>query len=388
MAKGGNGGGGKPGGGPDGGTQVQWRGSRGDDTISIVDDDVPTGRNVFTISQFLSGSFDARQGSDTLDFSPLTSDGIYLRLSPTSTFSAAQGYPGFLHDYRTAQAGAFVSGSIANFENIVGTQGDDAIIGYFGDIVIVDGGAGDDLLNISGFFGTVVIGGDGADHIMGNGAIAVGGTWDRSFGPQSGDGETDLFIGYATILDFELPDGDFAGDRLVISGLIGSGNAGAIEQIFLLEFEDRLWMDPDGTYREGAVLPTVDGTGALFILAGISAADANVLVLPDISFNIGTTEADFLLTGTANDDWFELPDAGNRVLFEWGGGNDTLLYTDQCNPSDDTLFFEGEVPDSWTHAIVNGIDSWTAEYNGQTLTIVGLDQAGFDDLTMVAIPLE
>ena len=384
MPKGGNGGGGgKPGGDPGGDGTVQWRGSRGNDLIFIVDDGEADREDEFTISEFLAGSFDGRRGRDTLNFSALISEGISLNLS-SGEVSFDQSYLGFLLDFFEPDS-TFTSVDLVSFENVVGTSGDDSFRGFVS-YAVVDGGAGDDLLDVRGT-DTILIGGEGSDDFIGGGMIYVGGDWDGTYDRQAGDGTTDNFFSYSVILDFELPDGEGGGDRLFVDGLIGSDNADALETFFSYSFYDGTWIDPDGNSHDAAIYPTVDGTGAYFTLVGITAAEANSQVLPNIATRIGTTEAGFLLSGTANDDWFELVGDANQVLFEMDGGNDTLLYGRDADPMDDTLFFEGDVPTIWTHSNADGVDVWTAEYYGDTISIVGLDQSGFDALTMATAPI-
>lgn len=384
MAKGGNGkgggGGGKPGGDTD---SLQWRGSRGDDILSIVDDGSENGTDAFTVSEFLSGSFDARRGNDILDFSGLSSNGISINLR-FGDVSFDQGYLGFPLDLKLPSS-TFATADFVGFENFIGTSGNDSVTGSVLGYQIVDGGPGDDWVQVIG--GGVVIGGEGSDHVGGYAeVIYVGGTWDHTYSRQDGDGATDYFHTNGVILDFELPDGSFDGDKLVIGGLVGSGDEAALDWLVNTLFVETTWIDPDGVAHQAVALPTIDGQGSLFTVVGISLEEANTLIQPNLQVHLGTVEAGFMLTGTSGDDWLELLDDADQVLFELDGGNDTLLYGEFADPTNDTLYFEGTVPDSWSHGQTNGVDTWTADYNGQTITIIGLDQAGFDSLTMATLP--
>lgn len=384
MAKGGKGGGGgKPGGG-DGGEDatIQWRGSRGNDVLQIVNDGDENGTNSFTVSQFLSGSFDARRGNDLLDFSGLSSAGISIDLR-SGEVSFDQGNLGLPIDYRLPSS-SFATVDFGGFENFAGTSGNDSVSGSALSFNVIDGGPGDDRLTIIG--GTIVIGGSGSDTLGGYAeTIYIGGEWDGSYGRQEGDGETDFFRGNGIILDFELPDGEFAGDKIVIGGLVDSSNADALDWLVNNVFVETSWIDPNGVSHDAVTFPTIDGEGGFFTVVGVNLEDANTLIQPNIQIHLGTTEPGFMLTGTSGDDWLELLDDADQVLFELDGGNDTLLYGEFADPSDDTLYFEGAVPDNWTHGQTNGVDMWTADYNGQTITIVGLDQAGFNSLTMASL---
>lgn len=392
MPRGGNGGGGgKPGGGNDDGgdSGTLWKGSRRSDTLKIVDDGAAADADEVDATTFLAGSFDAGRGIDTLDFSGLTSDGITVRIYGNkfqlSEISFVQGNLGLIDDYGRGSEPGLVFGTVLNFENIIGTSGDDDLRANVGDVITIDGGAGDDRIVVLAGNGSVAVGGTGSDHFHGyNSYIYVGGEWDGTYGPQAGDGETDIFETAGVILDFELPSGTFAGDQLLISGGISSENIDAVDQILALEFVAGTWTDPDGVVHDAAVFPTIDGEGTLFTLVGVDPADANAAILPILRFKIGTNE-EILLSGGPGDDAYLLYGDGNEVLFELDGGNDTLLYHDSMDPTDDTLYFEDDVPTTWTYDNDSGVDRWTAEYNGQTLTILGLDQSGFDSLSMVAV---
>lgn len=392
MPKGGNGGGGgKPGGDNGGGDSgSSWKGSRRSDTLKIVDDGAASGTDDVEVTDFLAGTFDAGRGIDTLDFSDLTSDGISVRIYGNkfqeSEISLEQGNLGLIDDYGRGSEPGLVFGTVLNFDNLIGTGGDDDLRVNSGEVVTVQGGAGDDRIVVLASAGSVAVGGAGSDHFHGyNEFIYVGGNWDGTYGPQAGDGETDIFESQGVILDFELASGSFAGDQLLISGGIGADNPDAVDQVLALQFVAGTWTDPDGVEHDAAILPTISGDGALFTLVGIDPADANALILPELRFKISTFE-DFLLSGGPGDDAFLLYGEGNEVLFELDGGSDTLLYHDSMDPTDDTLYFEDDVPTDWTYDNDTGVDRWTTQYNGQTVTILGLDQAGFDSLSMVAVP--
>lgn len=392
MPKGGNGGGGKPdnGDGGDGGTS--WKGSRGDNTLRVVDDGTASGTDEIEASEFLAGTFDAGRGHDTLDFSGLTSDGISVRIYGNkfqeSQISFEQGNLGLIDDYGNRSEPGLIYGTVLNFENLIGTAGDDDLRVNTGSVVTADGGAGDDRIVILAGAGSVGVGGTGSDHFHGYGDfIYVGGQWDGTFGAQAGDGETDIFQSAGVILDFELPSGTFAGDQLMIEGGIGADNPDANEQVLALQFEAGTWTDPNGIVHNAAILPTVDGEGVIFTLVGVSPADANELILPEIRFKVSTHES-FLLHGGPGDDLLLLYGDADQVLFQLDGGNDTLAYHASMDPSDDTLYFEGDAPTDWTYSTSEGVDTWTAEYNGHTITILGLDQVGFDSLSMVGVPPE
>lgn len=393
MPKGGNGGGGgKPGGGGDDGggdSGSSWKGSRRSDTLKIVDDNAATQADEVEATAFLAGTFDAGRGIDTLDFSDLTSDGISVRIYSNkfqeSEISFEQGNLGLIDDYGRGEEPGLVFGTVLNFENLVGTSGDDDLRVNSGEVVTIEGGAGDDRIVILAAQGSVGVGGAGSDHFHGYGEnVYVGGEWDGTYERQSGDGETDIFESAGVILDFELPDGTGAGDQLLISGGIGADNPDAIDQVLDLEFEPGTWIDPNGVPHDAAILPTVDG-GVMFTLVGVDPSDANAQILPELRFKVSTFES-ILLSGGPNDDAFLLYGEADQVLFELDGGNDTLLYHDSMDPTDDTLYFEGEVPDQWAYDDDTGVGRWTAQYGDNTITILGLGENELGLLSMEVAP--
>lgn len=391
MPRGGNGGGGgKPdnGGGGSGSAGTSWKGSRNDDWLRIVEDGEVSGSDEVSTTDFLTGEFNASRGHDKLDFSALTT-GITLRYTgnrDTGQINFDQGNHGFFNNFWEVATSGLASIYAINFEEIIGTSGDDNIYAGSNELTLLDGGAGDDRLQLLiAAPGAVTVGGTGSDHLIGySGHIYVGGEWDGTYGPQSGDGETDFFESTGVILDFEVPSGTFDGDQLVVSGVIGPDNPDAVEQILALEFVAGTWTDPEGNTHDAAVFPTIDGTGALFTLVGVDVDDANALVLPEIRVSVAAGDAT-LITGSGNDDFFESYGAFGQILFELDGGNDTLAYPDYADSFGDTLYFEGEVPTNWSFEMVNGVESWTANYNSQTITILGLDQNAFDSLTMLSV---
>jgi len=123
--------------------------------------------DTFVVEEFRSATLDGNDGTDTLDFSELSGSGTTTNVVATllgGTFS-----------YNTSSA-QFL-GTMSEFENVIGTDGDDIISGDDGDNVIsggegndvLKGGLGDDSFvfeNEDDLANSVITGGVGTDELV------------------------------------------------------------------------------------------------------------------------------------------------------------------------------------------------------------------------------
>ena len=183
------------------GPSLKWTGTSGDDVKAVA-----------SLTELKNTAYDAGAGQDTLDLSALTT-GISLQISagtqgnkliPHSNLWPDSPFHGSWWTWEPyAQVGAKLTGTVLNFEKVIGTSGNDYISSAYPVTVNVtlDGGPGDDSLST----GRIEIGGLGSDQLFGGIAtdLYIGGTFDGVHATP--DGTMDEFLLTAgTVLDFEV----------------------------------------------------------------------------------------------------------------------------------------------------------------------------------------
>ena len=221
-------------------------GGGGDDDITIIGNsntiDGDAGDDIIHMNVFSSSnSIDGGAGTDTFDISGLSSG--YIVNLPSEFFSTSGG------------AGFSV---LSNFENIVGSSGNDLITGDAGDNVL-EGGLGDDIVN----------GGDGDDVLVDADMISNVDTYDGGAGSDTYRNE---FL-FAATVTFSLLTGEqtlasttydtFANiENLEISGsatIIGDHDDNILTGLSLFGDNDIQGNDGDDIINAGGGDDTIDG---------------------------------------------------------------------------------------------------------------------------------
>lgn len=352
----------KPGGA--GGTGgLKWVGTSGDDVAEPA-----------TNSELARTVYDGRGGSDTLDLSAL-STGISLsislatkgsggsRLWPQESFSGSW----WTYSDQHLNGAVRIDNSIKSIESIIGTSQNDFLDLRGGSGArFVDGGAGDDAIQVYGSSGTsMAVGGTGSDQLFGNlsSEVLVGGTWDGA--SATGDGTTDEFVMWAgTILDFECGT-----DSLYIDAT-GNNMTSTVAAT--------LWVNATTSYGAAAQLHiTAD---RVITLVGVTAEEMNSLEKGFLLVSDGE------LTSLAGDDLI-LDNQGvdaDRLIFPAGSGDDLVIGFDI---SVDTLVFSSGV-ETWTQINYHGDTALVLTYDsGQSsVTLVGLTMADTASLAVEVVP--
>ena len=324
---------------------LKWTGTHANDTVS------PASLNAFSHT-----IYDGSNGYDTLNLSGLesgvgldvilgTGRGSGSSLWPTAFFGSWWTY----HD-NVASTPA-ITGTILNFEKIVGTNFNDFIELRGGSVArVVDGGGGDDAIFMSGSSGTsTAIGGAGSDQLFGglNTDVLVGGTYDNGIVVR--DSIRDEFeLGAGTVLDFT-PGVD--------SLYIDAGNNSA-------QTAAQSWVDIHTSFGDAAQLQVL--TGRTITLVGVSAAQMNALPM---GFAIGVGPGD--IVSTHGDDLIldNVNAEANRFVMQSGSGHDELIGFDKGL---DTLAVSGSI--TWSDTLYHGQQALLATYDdgNSSVLLVGL----------------
>ena len=287
----------KPGASP----SLKWTGTKGNDTVFVASN----GALANTV-------YDGAAGTDTLNLSLLPT-GVSVDLSlinpGNSRVWANSAFHGSWWSYTSeGPGGSVVDGTIKNFERIVGTSHNDYLALRGGTVArVVDGGAGDDALYVTGSSGTnTSIGGLGSDQLFGgrNGDLLIGGTYIG--GVASGDQTRDEFEASAgTILDFELGI-----DTLYIDA--------AVSGVFTT---NAIWVDAPTTYGNAAQLTIAPDR--VITVVGVAAADLNATPHGYVFLANGRT----LVSGAGDDLFFDTTSSTtvDHFIFPSGSGNDQLV---------------------------------------------------------------
>ena len=283
---------------PTPGPTLKWTGTSGDD-IKVV----------ASLTELKNTSYNAGAGYDTLDLSALTT-GISLQISattqgnrlvPHSVLWADSPFHGSWWSWdASSQIGAKVTESILNFENVIGTSGNDHMSSGFPVTVncTLDGGAGDDAL--SG--GRTEIGGLGSDQLMGgiSNDLFIGGTFDGAHATP--DGTTDeFFLTGGVVLDFEVGI-----DRLYIE---------------TSNYTLSSWVDVTTPYGPAAQIHLMQANDDRIItLVGVSASTMNAL---PIGFD--TVSGAQNTSGPGDDFFYDKYATASTYTFGTGSGHDTIV---------------------------------------------------------------
>ncbi|MFL6852662.1 MAG: hypothetical protein ACJ8EM_04070, partial [Sphingomicrobium sp.] len=186
----------KPGGSP----STKWTGTKSNDLAQVA-----------SVDALKQTTYDGAAGYDTFDLSALTSGvtlSVNLNSPGTSRVWAESPFHGSWWTYIFGPfPGAVAENTIKNFEKIIGTDHNDYITFNGGTVArVVDGGGGDDAIQMGSSTGTsTMIGGLGSDQLFGsrNTNVLVGGTLIGSSTTE--DDTPDTFtMSSGTILDFRV----------------------------------------------------------------------------------------------------------------------------------------------------------------------------------------
>ena len=332
-------------------TLVSVTGTNGDDFLYI-----PRGYDITQVS--VNGG----KGVNTLDLStyePNVTPGVSVDFeaagarSPGSIVSdfSFHGVVGSI-----ANTNPSVFGTITNIQNIIGTTGNDILSSNASVAhVYLNGGAGNDSLQVSTATSATLVGGAGYDWLQTSvgGASLTGGTVNAA-GAANHDSSYDTFvvgIYGATIQDFS------STDRLIFTGMHSADAA----------FAAGIWVS-DGS---GGSELMVNGT-ARIDLAGVPLATA-------VNVSLGhqyIVENGILSGGTGND----VLKCTNNAIVQVGpnSGNDVIVGFN----STDTLHFTSDMQVSWSDTVVNGQHSLLGTFTGGSVTLTGL---GTSDLSSLHI---
>ena len=345
----------KPGASP----SLKWTGTKGDDTV-----------NVASATALATTVYDGAGGNDTLNLSQLAS-GVSIDVIPgnpgNSRVWANSPFHGSWWDFTTnGPGGSVVDGTIKNIERIVGTNFNDYLELRGGSIArVVDGGAGDDAIYVTGSSGTsTAIGGLGSDQLFGsrNGDLLVGGTYVGGVAP--GDDIRDEFEAAAgTILDFEV-----GVDTLYIDAAVsGSFTTSAV------------WVDASTSYGSAARLTIAPDR--VITVVGVSAETMNALPK---GYVIPASSAGDCVSGAGDDFlWDSSTVSVDRFVFPAGSGADELSRYDVQL---DTLVF-ANAP-TFTQVDYHGEAALLATYDGgaSSVLLIGLDAADIASLNVELMP--
>lgn len=337
------------------GTTTTVKGTDGDDPRLVVPDG-------WLLTKTL---IDGGRGSDTLDLSGYAFPGVRVYLTggyaKSKSYVSEQPYVGTIAEDLPSDPAA-VTGTIKNVENLIGTSGHDFLKIQLNSTAPkrIDGGAGNDFIQILGGNGTHV-GGTGSDWITSywQGNTLVGGTYVG--GVATGDGERDFFYtGSApVILDFETLH-----DQLLFE----------IPMTSIAAYETARWV-PDGA--SGSSL-YVDGV-LVVTLAGISPATAET-----IRFGYVVLAENGIVQGGQ----------GNDILYAHGGTETTRILLDSDSGHDmtsffeiteDILVFEDVAAVTWSNTMLNGSQALVGTFAGGSITLPGLSTADVANLQVEGV---
>lgn len=337
---------------PGGSSGLKWTGTKGNDTATIT--------NLTALAQT---SYDGGAGYDTFDLSALDSGvSISLMLGNPSNSQVWPNSPfsGSWWDYHVS--GPRYTGTIKNFEKIVGTDFGDYIELNGGNIArVVDGGGGDDAINMGSSTGTnTAIGGTGSDQLFGgrNTDLLIGGTYTGS--AVQLDGTPDEFVMYSgSIRDFEVGI-----DKLFIDAANLPG-----------QMTSATWEDVTTDY--GAAARLTIAADRVITIIGVSAAtmnaNANGYVRLVQNGELTSGAGDDLILDTAS------TVSVDRFVFPAGSGNDYLVGFDI---EYDTLVF-AELP-TWSTVDHHGEATLLATSGSSSVLLIGLTM---DDVLSLQVDL-
>lgn len=346
--------------GKSGGSTLKWTGTSGNDTAVVT-----------SVDALAHTTYDAGAGYDTLDLSQLGAGvsldailGVHGRTVSSNLWAYSPFVGSWWTFYDDHLSGApRVQNTILNFEKIIGTAYNDYLELRGGSVArVVDGGAGDDSVYVSGSSGTsTAIGGTGSDQLFGGGHpddIFVGGTYAN--GVATPDGASDAFdLASGTILDFEV-----GVDKLYfdVSSVAGT------------------WTDVTTQYGAGASMATSAGA---VTLVGHTAAEMNAIPIGmAVGFPTGTSS----VTSGAGDDLIVATTGGNvpdQLIFPDGSGNDEVV---GFETNYDTLVFPDDASGnvSWSQIAYHGGTALVASYDGghSSVTLAGLAMTDLSHLSI------
>jgi len=237
---------------------------------------------------------------------------------------------------------------IGTFENITvnALGGEDTVSGTPGlavlvDLLVLDGGAGNDILN-GGDGADSLLGGDGGDTVDGNGGadeafLGAGNdvfVWDPGDGSDFVEGES----GFDTLLfngssGNEIFDASADGTRLRFFRSAGNiiMDVGTTEQIDLRAFEG----------NDATTINNLDGTDVTDVIVDGGAGNDTF---------VGSALSETFLGGTGNDiaamgdgDFFDMGDGIDALHFVGTDGQDNIHVSASTNQGLDEAFFHGTV---------------------------------------------
>lgn len=321
-------------------------GTNGDDILHI-----PSGYDIMQVA--VNGG----RGSDTLDLStyqPGVTPGVTIDVLASGARSPGSivndqpfsGIPGSV-----AGPANYVSGTIQSVENLIGTTGNDNLsMNLSGITTRIDGGAGNDFIQVSGASSATLIGGSGSDWLNSTvaGSTLIGGSVDSS-GIIHEDGSVDTFqvgLPHVTIADFQVGT-----DRL----LFGTNHS------MDAAFAAATWVD-DG---HGDATLMVNGA-ARVTLTGISVSAAQTIAY---GFSYGSSGNGVFQGQSTNDVLLCSNNYAETVVTGAGTGNDLVTH---FNTAQDFLQFTSDTQVTWSNTFVNGQESLLGTFAGGSVTLVGL----------------
>lgn len=350
-----------------------WTGTAGPDTVTLTDSN---------LSLLTTKVHDGSGGIDTLNLTG-TTIGITLQAGTlgTSRVSLSEPFQGIFWSLEhTGKAANVKSDTIRNFEIVLGGSGNDRLV-MFSPTGTLDGGPGNDALD-STYGAHTLIGGAGEDWIKGsNNDIMVGGAWSNRGTLPAGDNATDWFVSGGTVLDFDLGMDGLGGDHLVLD--VGDN----VAQVLSTPWQPANWADGSGAVHQAAKL-VLNGT-TLFTLVGVTPAQADAFVTPNITFAVIVSGPE-PTRGVAGHDDILLPSNDvDPFVLELGGGDDTIVYpkyvAETYTPNEDSIVFPlGLERSAWSSITVNGQQGWYSSFGSaqdDSITILGLTLAQVEQLT-------
>ena len=321
---------------------AKWTGTKGDDVVLVSN-----------LSTFRSTTYDGAAGNDTLNLSQLAS-GVSLTLNLSSPGSsrlwADSPFHGSWWNYIGQPSGDVIENSVKNIERIVGTNHNDYFSVGGGTVArVVDGGGGDDAIQMGSSAGTnLLIGGLGSDQLLSsrNTDVLVGGTYVGTSAP--GDDTHDVFtMGAGTVLDFEL-----GVDSLYVDGALTTAT----------------WANVSTSYGTAARL--IMAPDRVITLVGVDAAAMNATPL---GYVLGPFTNHMVTSGSGNDFISGVyHPAGDQFIFPPGSGQDELVGFDTAN---DILVLAGTP--TYSQLDYHGDPALLATYDGgaSSVLLIGLDLA-------------
>jgi Ca2+-binding RTX toxin-like protein len=313
----------------------------------------------------LNTTVDGRRGNDTLDLSTYASAGVYVNIeygmAKAKSVVSDQPFTG-VFSASSPVGTTRVEGSIRNVENVIGTSGNDFLFVHTlaGVPKVMDGGAGNDVLNSLGGSATL-IGGTGNDWLVSywENNVLIGGVSDGDL--TVSDGVRDNFyLGSApTIMDFEVGT-----DHLLLE--LQSGQSAT------------------SMYAPGAIVWLSEAAGSTLYVNGVrevTLANVDLATAQSILFGVVVSPINNVVKGGAGDDmlWAGGHTTVTRVVVGSDNGDDIVINFDLAL---DTLAFEDGVMPIWSNTIINGATALVGTFEGGSVTFQGMSM---DDVASIMI---